>query len=72
MAKRIFPGSTIIATTSPSLKGLKILDGVKSVATLGKMKGVVRLPDNSTIAPQLIIQYGNARRPDEVREWVEQ
>jgi hypothetical protein len=44
---------------------------VKSVAQLGKAKGTAPLPDNTTIAPELIVQYGNARRPDEVREWVE-
>lgn len=51
--------------------GSKILDGVKSVAELGKTKGASPLPDNPTIAPELIVQYGNTRRPDEVREWSE-
>lgn len=54
-----------------AVDGSKILGGVKSVAQLGKAKGTAPLPDNTTIAPELIVQYGNARRPDEVREWVE-
>ena len=54
-----------------AVEGSKILGGVKSVAQLGNAKGTAPLPDNTTIAPELIVQYGNARRPDEVREWVE-
>lgn len=54
-----------------AVDGSKTLGGVKSVAQLGKAKGTAPLPDNTTIAPELIVQYGNARRPDEVREWVE-
>ena len=54
-----------------AVDGSKILGGVKSVVQLGKAKGTAPLPDNTTIAPELIVQYGNARRPDEVREWVE-
>jgi hypothetical protein len=54
-----------------AVDGSKILGGVKSVAQLGKAKGTAPLPDNTTITPELIVQYGNARRPDEVREWVE-
>jgi len=52
-----------------AVKGSKILDGVKSVAAVGKTKKAP-LADGS-IEPKLIIQYGNARRSDEVREWVE-
>lgn len=55
-----------------AVDGSKILDGVKSVAKLGKAKGTAPLPENTTISPALIVQYGNARRPTEVREWVEQ
>ena len=55
----------------PAVDGSKILDGVKSIAELGEVKGTAPLPDNSTITPELIVQYGNARRPDEVREWSE-
>ena len=54
-----------------AVDGSKILDGVKSVAELGKAKGTSPLPDNSSIAPETIIQYGNTRRPEEVREWSE-
>ena len=51
--------------------GSKILGGVKSVAQLGKTNGSAPLPENTTIEPELIVQFGNARRPDEVREWVD-
>jgi len=54
-----------------AVDGSKILNGVKSVAEMGNAKGTAPLPDNSTSAPDLIVQCGNARRPDEVREWNE-
>ena len=54
-----------------SLEGSEILAGVKSVAQMGKAKGASPLPDDTSIAPELVVQYGNARRPDEVREWME-
>lgn len=55
-----------------AVDGSKILGGIKSVLQMGKAKGAAPLPDNSSVSPELIVQYGNARRPDEVREWVEQ
>ncbi len=51
--------------------GSAILDGVKSVFDLGKIKGEKPLPDNPSLEPGLTIQYGNTRRPHEVREWAE-
>ena len=48
------------------------LDELKSVFALGEAKGEKPLPDNSSIEPKLIVQYGNARRPAEVPEFVEQ
>ncbi len=54
-----------------ALEGSEILAGVKSVAALGKKKGAAPLPENASIDPHLVVQYGNARRPDEVREWAE-
>lgn len=54
-----------------ALPGSKVLDSVKSVAAMGKEKGTKPLPENASLEPELIIQYGNTRRPDEVREWVE-
>jgi hypothetical protein len=41
------------------------------VVSLGKEKGEKLLPDNSSIEPKFIVQYGNARRSDQVQEWVE-
>jgi len=55
-----------------ALSGSAVLDKAKSVFALGQEKGDKPLPDNSSIEPEVIVQYGNARRPDEVREFVEQ
>jgi hypothetical protein len=54
-----------------ALSGSTVLDKVKSVFDLGEAKGEKPLPDNSSIQPELIVQYGNARRSDQVQEWVE-
>jgi hypothetical protein len=53
------------------LKGSKRLAGVKSVAQLGKKKKSQPFPDDTPITPNLIIQYGNTRRPEEIREFRE-
>ena len=53
------------------LKGSERLAGVKSVAQLGKEKNSQPLPENSSIAPELIVQYGNTRRPGEIREFLD-
>ncbi len=50
------------------LKGSKHLAGVKSVTQLGEEKHTQPLPENTSISPDLIIQYGNTRRPGEIRE----
>jgi len=54
-----------------ALPGSDVLDTVKSVFNLGQAKGEKPLPDNTSMDPELLVQYGNARRPDEVREFVE-
>jgi hypothetical protein len=56
-----------------ALEGAKKFAGLKSIFTIGKEKKDQPLPDNSSVNPQLIIQYGNARRPSEetVREWAD-
>ena len=51
------------------LKGSKRLAGVKSVAQLGKENNAQPLPENTSITPELIVQYGNTRRPGEIREF---
>jgi hypothetical protein len=51
--------------------GSEILGGIKSVLQMGEVKGTSPLPDNSSISPEFIVQYGNVRRRVEVREWVE-
>jgi hypothetical protein len=45
-----------------ALSGSTVLDKVKSVFALGEAKGEKPLPDDSSIEPELIVQYGNARR----------
>ena len=55
----------------PALSGSAVLDKLKSVFVLGQAKGEKPLPDNSSIEPKLIVQYGNVRRSDQVQEWVE-
>jgi hypothetical protein len=52
-----------------TVPGSKILDKIRSVFDLGQSKGDQPLPDNSSLEPNVTIQYGNARRPNEVREW---
>jgi hypothetical protein len=54
-----------------ALSGSTVLDKVKSIFALGQLKGEKPLPDTSSMEPELVVQYGNARRPDEVREFVE-
>jgi hypothetical protein len=53
------------------LKGSERLASVKSVAQLGKEKNSQPLPENSSITPELIVQYGNTRRPGEIREFLD-
>ncbi len=53
------------------LKGSGRLAGVKSVAQLGQEKNSQPLPENSSITPELIVQYGNTRRPGEIREFLD-
>jgi hypothetical protein len=54
-----------------ALKGSKRLGAVKSVAQLGQENGKQPLAENTTVEPSLIVQYGNTRRPVEVREFLE-
>ncbi len=53
------------------LKGSKRLAGVKSVAQLGKKTKSPLFPDDTPATPELIIQYGNTRRPEEIREFLD-
>ena len=53
------------------LTGSKTLAKLKSVHQLGKEKNTQPLPENTPITPETIIQYGNARRPGEIREFLD-
>ena len=55
----------------PALKGSKQLAGVKSVMTLGMENNTQPLPENTSITPTKIVQYGNARRPRKIREFLD-
>lgn len=70
-AKARIPWFDYYRNDLPAVDGSKILSGVKSVAQLGQANGTAPLPENTTIEPEFVVQYGNARRPDEVREWIE-
>lgn len=52
-----------------SLGGSSILERLKSVGQLGKIKGDKPLPAEVSAQPELVVQFGNVRRPNEVREW---
>jgi hypothetical protein len=55
-----------------AVSGSTVFDKLRSVFALGQVKGEKPLSDNSSIEPEFLVQYGNARRRDEVREFVEQ
>ena len=52
---------------------LQVLSGsaacLQSVAQLSATKGDKLVPSGITIQPEVIVQYGNSRRPNQVREW---
>jgi hypothetical protein len=52
-----------------ALKGSKTLAKLKSVATLGKKKGEVPLPENETVVPDHIIELRRGLAKNQVREW---
>lgn len=51
-----------------ALAGTKELAGVKSIGEVAEEKGLSGALDDH-IAPSLIIQYGNTRRPEEIQAW---
>jgi len=54
-----------------ALHGSSILKKLKSVFHVARNKVEPSLVKQESVEPTLIIQYGQKRRPDEVREWVE-
>jgi hypothetical protein len=52
-----------------ALGGSAILEGLKSVGQLGDIKGDQPLPAEVSVQPELVVQFGNTRRPKEVRQW---
>jgi hypothetical protein len=54
-----------------AVSGSTILEKVKSVFTVSQEKQLPLLPENESVQPELVVQYGNARRPDTVREFAD-
>jgi hypothetical protein len=54
-----------------ALPGAPVLNKLKSVFHIAQQKAASSLLEQKSVEPTLIIQYGEKRRPDEVREWVE-
>jgi hypothetical protein len=52
-----------------ALKGSKKLAKLKSVATLGKKKGEVPLPENESVTPDHVIKLRKKLANNQVREW---
>lgn len=45
------------------------LANLKSVSQVSAAKGLASWEDDDELAPSLVVQYGNARRPEEIRAW---
>ncbi len=54
---------------TPALEGSKTLAKLKSVATLGKKKGEVPLPENESVVPDHVVKLRKGLAKDQVREW---
>jgi len=52
-----------------ALKGSKTLAKLESIATLGKKKGDVPLPENESVVPDEVIRLRKGMAKDQVREW---
>jgi len=52
-----------------ALPETKNLASIKSVAQVSAAKGLSSWGDEDEIDPSLVVQYGNARRPEEIRGW---
>jgi len=53
---------------APALDGSAVLDGLQSVAQMGKAKGDVPLPENDSAAPHHVVTLTAKKTPDQVRE----
>ncbi len=66
--RRRLPWFDYYDDSNTAIKGSKILKGLKSVATLGKDKGDVPLPENESVDPDNIIELRKDLQPGQVRE----
>jgi hypothetical protein len=55
----------------PAVPGSRTLKNIKTVSDVAKEKGEELFDDDETVQPTIVIQYGKERRPDQVREWLE-
>lgn len=51
-----------------SLPATQKMAGLKSVDEVAAGKGLAKFTDGE-LDPELVVQYGSARRPEDVREW---
>ena len=53
---------------STAIKGSEKLNGLKSVAEMGKKKGDVPLPENESVTPEHIVKLRRSLKKGQVRE----
>jgi hypothetical protein len=55
-----------------TLPGSNVLNQIRTVNEIAKEEGDDVLGDDEPVSPSIVIQYGQKRRPDEVREWLDE
>jgi hypothetical protein len=68
-ARRGMPWFMWYDDKTAALPGSKMLAGMKSIATLGKKKKDVPLPENQSVTPMTIIPLGSGSKTKKVREF---
>ncbi|MBV9878064.1 MAG: hypothetical protein JO025_25265 [Verrucomicrobia bacterium] len=54
-----------------TLPGSKVLNQIRTVNEIAREEGDDVSDDDEPVSPSIVIQYGQKRRPDEVREWLD-
>ena len=67
-ARKGLPWFDYYDDSGTAIGGSKILEKLKSVATLGKEKGDVPLLENESVDPDNIVQLRKGLQPGQVRE----
>jgi hypothetical protein len=55
-----------------TLPGSNVLNQIRTVNEIAREEGDDVLDDEEPVSPSIVIQYGQKRRPDEVREWLDE